>query len=225
MLPLDIGYEAFRQALEAIKPGWHRSDRGLIGPEGACVRLAQRHCVEGEGHVDVLFELNGANPTLTHLWDCVSGFGQTPLDRARIAAHIWSQTTAPALLELKYSKRGEFADHYHGHEANGFHGWHVIAGAVLGFGHGESAENLQKWWLKNSVLPTLSTALSDSLGEQSCPHGIKILFGGNDLAEVRVDGECHEDASLALRNLPWPRLTPIGFVRSYVVVLHREPSA
>jgi len=81
-------------------------------------------------------------------------------------------------------------------------------------------ERRQTWYLDNPVLPALSTALVDSLEERRCPHGLKIFFGCDGIAEVRLDGEYHESASTALANLGWPRLP--GFVRTYVLVLHRD---
>jgi uncharacterized protein DUF6348 len=215
-------YEAFLEVLNQCKPGWRVTERGLCGPEGDLVRLAQRHPSQAEGHVDVGFVLDTASPTRVELWDCVAGVGATPAARAQFAAHLWLQTAAAALLELKYSRRGEFADHYRGTDHNGFPAWHIICGAVVGFGKGESPGRLQRWWLENSVLPTVARALSSSLNEQSCPHGIKILFGGDGVAEVRLDGEEHHAASMAVAALAWPRLDPPGFVRSYVIVLHRE---
>jgi hypothetical protein len=176
-----------------------------------------------EGHVDVLFVLDEVAERRVALWDCVTGYGATPASRAQFAAGLWAQTTAVALLELKYSRRGQFADHYRGNDAGGFPGWHSIAGAIMGFGKGDSASKLQQWWLGNPILPTLAHALSDSMSEQDCPYGLKILFGGDNVAEVRVNGEQHEGASVALARLPWPRLDPAGFVRSYVLVLHRDP--
>jgi len=203
-------------------PGWHISESGLVGPKYARIRLSQHHESQSAGHVDVEFVLDETSPTRVQLWDCVSGFGAAPSDLALSAAHIWCQTTAAAILELKYSRRGEFASHYHGDDPNGLRGWHVIAGAILGYGQGDSADQLQQWWLEYPVLPALSPALHDALAEGACPRGFKLLFGGDDVAEVRLDGERHEVASAALANLPWPRLKLPGFVRSYVVVLHDE---
>jgi hypothetical protein len=84
---------------------------------------------------------------------------------------------------------------------------------------------LQEWWLANPRISVLATTLEPTLEEATCPHGIKILFGGDGIAEVRVDGDHHEAASVALRDLGWPRLVPAGFVRTYIVALHRERSA
>jgi len=217
-----ITYEAFQGVLNALHPGWSVTSDGLVGPGGAAVRLAQRHESSSVGHLDVQFVLDDSAARPTELWDCVAGLGATPADRARFAAGLWGQTTAGALLELKYSLRGQFADHYRGDDAGGFTGWHAIAGAIIGFGKGDSPHRLQQWWLDNPVLPTLARALQASMSEQGGPYGVKILFGGDGVAEVRVDGEQHAAASAALAGLPWPRLDPPGFVRSYVIVLHRD---
>lgn len=216
-------YAAFCDALNELKPGWIMTDEGLLGPENTRLTLAQHHGSSSDGHVDVLFEPDKNTPSASQLWDCVTGYGPTLEDKAKSAAYLWSQTTAGALLEFKYSGRGEFADHYHGNEPDGFQGWHVLCGAIVGFGHGDSPDILQQWYLKNPILPCLSLALSESLTEQTCPHGIKIFMGGDGIAEVRLDGERHEVASEALVNLDWPRLDPLGFIRSYLLVLHREP--
>src|SRR6185503_6125780 len=100
-----ITYEAFREVLNALRPGWDVTGDAIMGPDGAAVRLTQRHESRGEGHVDVLFVFDDASPRRVELWDCVAGYGATSADRARFAAHLWGQTTASALFELKYSRR------------------------------------------------------------------------------------------------------------------------
>jgi Family of unknown function (DUF6348) len=184
------------------------------------VRLAKRH-ESGDGHVDVQFvlDLNEASPI--SLWDCVTGFGSTSEEQAATAARIWAQTTAAALLELKYSGLGRFADHYHAGEPSGFPGWHAIAGPVMGYGRGESAGRLQKWWLENPLLSLLAPAMASAIPETG-PCGLKLFFGGDSTAEVRLDGDYHAAGSSALLALTWPRLQPAGFVRSYVVLAHPE---
>lgn len=214
--------DAFCNSLNLLKPGWQVVDGRIVGPDQEVVRLDNRHESENEGHVDVQFVLDENSQVEGHLWDCVSGFGATLEDKAKFAAYLWANTTAGVFLELKYSLRGEFADHYRGDQADGFCGWHVICGNVIGFGNEDSAKQLQQWYFYNPVLPVLSRLLSDSLSENECPHGIKILFGGNGVAEVRVNGETHEEASEALENLAWPRLQPPSFIRTYVLVIHRE---
>jgi hypothetical protein len=218
----SAAYQVFCDALNALKPGWQVTEGGLAGPDHAFVRFGEQHPSRSDGHLDVQFVPDERSGRESALWDCVSGFGPTPLERARTAAHLWANTTAPALLELKYSRRGDFADHYRGNEPSGLAGWHVISGPIIGYGHEDSPHKLQSWWLDNPVLPALSIALEGSIDDGTCPHGIKIFFGGDGIAEVRLDGEIHEAASRVLANLDWPRIQPAGFVRSYVLVLHRE---
>lgn len=57
---------------------------------------------------------------------------------------------------------------------------------------------------------------------QRALEGVKILFGGANIAEVRVNGEAHEAAPGMLRGLDWPRLEQPGFLRTYVIALYRE---
>jgi hypothetical protein len=220
----SITYEAFCAALNSLLPGWVLKGSAIVGPGGAAVRLAQRHDSSSEGHVDVQFVLNDGAARRIELWDCVSGYGETPAERARFAAGVWAQSTAAALVELTHSNQGQFADHCRGGDPDGFTGWHAIVGGIVGFGNDDSRSHLQQWWLQNPILPTLARALDDSIKEEECPHGLKILFGGDGIAEVRLNGEQHESASAALAALPWPRLKLAGFVRSYVLILHREPS-
>lgn len=212
---------AFQNALNALKPGWNFRDGAIYGPDGAVVRFSERHNADSNGHVDVEFVLDDQDPDSPRLWDCMSGFGATITECAHSAAHIWASTSGGALLELKYSRRGEYAAHFRGHESAGLIGWHCICSAVLGYGRGGSADVLQDWWLKHqTALPTIAPylrALSDN-----CPHTIKILFGAKDIAEVRVDGEIHEGASAALLALNWPRMEPPGFLRVFVIALHVE---
>ena len=213
---------AFCKALNSLQAGWQVSGREIFGPDGAKVRLTERHA-GGPGHADVQFIWGEGTPREVVLWDCVSGFGGNTVDLAETAAHIWSATTAGPLLELFFSRRGEFADHLCGGDRDGLSGWHVVAGAVIGYGaNSQNSELLQQWFLENPVLPALAKSLESSLDDTRAPHGIKVLLGGDSVAEVRIDGEIHEAASDVLAHLDWPRLHPASFVRSYFIALHRE---
>ncbi len=212
---------AFCGALNHLMPGWSVADEAVMGPDDVVIRFSEEHCADSDGHMDVSFGFRDSDPHGLRLWDCVSGFGETIADCASSAAHLWGATSAPALLELKYSRSGHFADHFHGHELNGLTGWHCICGAVMGYGTGGSGAALQDWWIsKQTVLPAISASLSDL--SDDLPHAIKIFFGGPDVAEVRVDGEIHERASSTLLSLDWPRMEPFGFLRVFVIALHRE---
>ena len=215
-VPFDV---AFAEALDAIKPGWRVDGEEVVGPDGVRLRFANRHPAASDGHVDVEFVLGEGRS----LWDCVAGFGESAVDKAQAAAHIWCSTSGGALLELKYSGRGEFADHYRGHESQGFAGWHAISGAIIGYGHGDAPDQLQRWWLAHPLLTRLSGVLGREVSEERAPHGIKILFGGDGVAEVRLNGDVHPAATQMLLDLDWPRIEPAGFVRSYVILLEPEP--
>jgi hypothetical protein len=136
--------------------------------------------------VDVQFVLDEAAPGDGNFWDCVAGYGETTAARAAAAGRLWAQTTGSAVLELKYSGTGQFADHYRGNDPGGLYGWHTIHGGIVGFGLGDSPDRLQEWWLSNPVLPALSRPLEGSLRDRECPAGLKIMFGGESIAEVRV---------------------------------------
>jgi hypothetical protein len=167
--------EAFQLELNTLKSGWVIQNGYLSGPEEVRLNFLQLHAAESPGHTDLEFVFQDASADFVHLYDCISGFGQTVEDQAKSAATIWASTTAPALLELKYSRQGKYADHYQFDDKYGFTGWHSICGAIMGYGHGESPQKLQDWWLNNPILPSLASVLNDSLDEQNAPYGIKIF--------------------------------------------------
>lgn len=211
----------FCSKLNELMSGWD-ADRGVIhGPDGALICFSDRHGADSEGHTDIEFILRSGDPLSPRLWDCVSGFGTTVSERVHSAAEIWGATSANALLEFKYSQRGQFADHFRGHDPQGILGWHCICSPVIGYGQGDTAQSLQDWWIsKHAVLPSISPCLHTLSNDR--PHSIKVFFGAQDVAEVRIDGDIHQDASDVLLSLHRPRLNPIGFLRVFVIALHRE---
>lgn len=223
MLPEAIAQfaPAFCSELNKLKPGWTIQNDIIRGPEDAAVRFCTLHLVSSPGHADVEFSFqDGASDSL-RLLDCVMGFGENIDECASSAAKIWGSTSAPALLELKYSRKGKYADHYFGHEPHGLKGWHSICSPIIGWGRGDGGKALQEWWLSTQqVLPAIAPALADLRGDQ--PHAVKILLGGQDIAEVRVDGQHHEAASAALLALNWPRQASPSFARAFAIAIHRE---
>lgn len=213
-----VGLEAFREKLEAMVPGWRVKEGRIVGPDGGEVRLARRHLRDVPVHVDVLFVLDAkAGPI--GLWDCVVGPGSTQARQAQAAAHIWSQTTGSALLELMYSE-GRFANRVDGDKPGGFRGWHAVHGHILGYGHGDSSYMLQKWLMDYPLLPALQEALGPDVARSPGPHGVKVLFGGDGIGEIALDGETHPEATRVLLALPWPRLDPPAVVRTYFILVH-----
>jgi hypothetical protein len=207
--------------LNDITPGWSAEGNGVHGPRNVGVELTDFHHEYGPGHVDIGFVLGCKSQNCQTIWDCVSGYGSSVLERVQSAAHVWVTCTAPVFLELIFSGRGDYAEHYHAADPEGLRGWHAIHGPILGIGQ-EGAEILQKWWLENPLLPLISRNTKNSdFGDLRYPHGIKLLFGGEDVAEVRIDGMRHEPASQALLLEKWPRVAR-SFVRGYILAMHPE---
>lgn len=206
---------AFAAALATVSPGWTIDGPRLVGPRGTSIGFEPLHD-GGPGHLDVGFTL----PSGAIISDCVVGIGTTPVEMAEAAARLWVATTATAVLELSLSGTGEFADHYRADDNEGFAGWHAIAGSMIGYGHGDSPQVLQEWLLAHPPLPLIASAIRPALAGSAGPHGVKLIFGGDDIAEVRLDGIVHEGASTVFRKLPWPRLTPLGFVRTFFLLAH-----
>ncbi len=78
-----------------------------------------------------------------------------------------------------------------------------------------------------ALAPALLAELAGPGGRR--PHGVKLFLGGragDDVAEVRVDGEVSEAASAALRALDWPRGERLCWARLFVLLTaHGEPLA
>lgn len=211
--------EAFCNALNAKRSGWKVRDDSVEGPDGIVIRFGDRHNEEHLGHMDVEIIFAEHVPDTIRFWDCTTGFGSDLATCAKNAAHLWASTTGSCVLELKFSRTGEFAAHFDPKDPTGLLGWHAVCSDLVGYGAGSKATELQKWWVDTQkVLPALSPALSDL---SHAPHGIKIFFGGEDTAEVRVDGNYHEAASKALAALDWPRNSEFSFLRAYVIAVHR----
>lgn len=211
---------AFGAALQSRVPGWKvRGDS--VKRRGMAITIS-RGAHSDPRHLDVacrLAILPAGHPGLN---DCVVGFGDTPGRIGATAAHLWASTTASALPERQDSRRGEFAEHYRGDDPSGLPGWHCIHGAIIGYGDGGHAADLQRWWLEHPLLPMLADVLGPELDPIAAPHGIKLLFGGEQVAEVSVNGVARPAASDALLRLDWPRRSPPAFVRSYVIALHPD---
>ena len=214
---------AFRDGLKSMKAGWKIRKGTLSGPLGARLLLRRSTHSDDPAHLDVLFEFPDRSGNPVRFLDCISGLGRSTADRARTSSKIWTHTSAPTLFELRYSLRGEFADHYGGTDPGGIPGWHSICAPIMGYGAPESAEALQTWWPTNPVLATIWAAIG-APPEVDAPLGMKVLFGADEVAEVRVNGEFHDRATDALLGMDWPRLEPAAFVRAYVIALHPDGS-
>jgi hypothetical protein len=94
--------------------------------------------------------------------------------------------------------------------------------AVFGF----RSAPLSEWVEGHHLLPALAAEVLPRLDERAL-HGVRIFFGGragDEVAEVRVDGEPVPAASAALRALAWPREEHLAWARCFLL-LTRDPDA
>ncbi|MFG3049363.1 DUF6348 family protein [Kitasatospora sp. NPDC048239] len=176
--------------------------------------VAVREHPGDDGHVDLGFVLHLGRADAPVVWDCTAGLGKTEEEKLANAVRMWATTTASALVELT-ERRGAHGDHYDHPELPG---WHAVQGpaAVFGFGN----ETLAGWLAEHRVLPALAPALLPELAGRPL-NGVKLFLGGkagDDVAEVRVNGEVCEAASTALRALDWPRGERLCWARLFVLL-------
>lgn len=184
------------------------------GPGTTAVAVREHPGIDGAGHVDLGFVLRLGRADAPVVWDCSAGLGKTEEEKLDNAVRMWATTTAAALVELR-ERRGEYADHADHAELPG---WHAVQGpaAVFGFGN----ERLAGWLAEHRVLPALAPALLPDLAGRQL-NGVKLFLGGksgDDVAEVRVNGEVSEAASAALRALDWPRGERLCWARLFVLL-------
>jgi len=128
-----------------------------------------------------------------------------------------------AMVEL-LEWRGLHGDHYAPGAAGGVPGWHAVQGPACVFGF-ESGP-LGDWLAENQLLPTVTDQVVPRLRDPVV-NGVRFFFGGrsgDEVAEVRVNGEPAPDASAALRRLPWPRGERLAWARCFVL-LAADPEA
>lgn len=202
---------------------WEAVDGLAKGPGSAAVALAAPHG-EGAAHLDLAFLLDAGRPQETAVTDCVAGFAVDSEAAVRRAVEVWASTTGVTLLEL-LAHNGRFAGHLHPSDADALPGWHGIHGGIVGWGTGDRHNAVQDWTLTHPLLPQLAPAFADGFGRDGL-IGVKIFFGGgtgDEAAEVRVDGEVHEQASKLLLGLDWPRVAEgSAYARTFVLLVHPE---
>ncbi|MFI5643975.1 DUF6348 family protein [Kitasatospora sp. NPDC051705] len=184
------------------------------GPGTTAVAVREHPGGDGSGHVDLGYVLHLGRADGPVVWDCAAGLGKTEEEKLANAVRMWATTTASVLVELA-DGRGVYADHADHPELPG---WHAVQGpaAVFGFGN----EHLAAWLAEHRVMAALAPALRPQLTGPG-PVGVKLFLGGkagDDVAEVRVDGEVSEAASAALRALDWPRGERLCWARLFVLL-------
>ncbi|WP_214108131.1 DUF6348 family protein [Acrocarpospora catenulata] len=202
---------------------WQVEGSLVKGPGSVAVMLGENHS-DHPGHFDLDFVFNVKRPADTTISDCVVGYGATAEQVADRAIQIWLETTGSALLEL-LAQDGSLATHMASDHPEGFPGWHVIHGGIIGWGTGENLETVQRWAVGNLLLPRLAPVLSGGF-ERDYLIGIKAFFGGGEgteTAEIRVNGVHHEAASQVLAGLEWPRPTDgMSYARTFILLVGNE---
>lgn len=218
---LERARRVVAERLTSLYKNWILQDGIVLGPGTLAVRV-EDHDRVGTNHLHIGFILNRDSAEVPVLWDCVAGFGTTSEEALDRAVETWAVSTAPVFLELLV-RDGSFAEHYHGDDPEGCPGWHVIHGPVMAFGKGAAPDELQWWVLQNPILPVVGPVTASNFKGPTL-NCVKLLFGfGNeDIAEVRVNGQCDERASASLRSLPWPRSRDVAFARVFFLFVHRD---
>ena len=203
-----------------------RVDGGLVQGPGPLAVITGDQCgARSHNHVDLGVVVTASDGTATTQWDCAVGLAADELVAIGQAVQVWSARTMPVFREL-FAQDGSFAEHYPAGDPDGIPGWHVIAGAFIGWGSGDAPFALQRWALGHPLLPRLPS-LPEAFDREEL-NGVRIFFGGvtgNDYAEVRVNGRVDHAASRELYEVPWPRTDKLATQSTYVLAVHRADHA
>ncbi|GAA4976678.1 hypothetical protein HD597_000549 [Nonomuraea thailandensis] len=217
---MKFALNAIAKRMASYGERWRVRDGMVWGPGDSAVVIRELDFDGGPAHLDLGIDLNAKNQEAPILWDCTSGVGGTKEASIKQAVEMWAMTAGAAFMELLY-QRGELAEHFQHDDPGGLQGHHVIHGPVGVVAMNGDVEPLTEWFAESQILPRLGGALAGSFDH---PHlnGVKILCGGDrdvKLAEVRVNGEVHEQASAILREFDWPRGAKFAYARTYLLVL------
>ncbi|WP_186767898.1 DUF6348 family protein [Streptomyces qinzhouensis] len=210
-----------RASLEASAPGVtlgaELKGNSLISPRGWAVSVAPpRH---GGGHHYDLVALPDVSvqPDVPCFLDCVVAMTEDP----RQAAEAWVQTAGACLLEL-LDPREHFASHAGPDHEHGVPGWNSITSGAVGFGlDADENRKMQTALLNANVLHRISDTFTEDL-ESPFFNGVTVFYGGRPgamEAEIRVNGERHDAASVAMAALDLPEPATFTAVRYYALLL------
>lgn len=216
--------ERLRETLAEIAPplvdGCQVHNGMLIGAPGWAVMALPNH-TDDPSHFDIGFaaSLESTQPSI--LSDCITGLGP-PHEAAAMMAHIWSQTSGACFAEM-LTRRGEYASHLDDSDSAGLPGWHSIVSGVLAYGPDSSSSGtLQAALLDHEVLRTLGVLLTPAL-DRSTHNAIKVFYQRapiSAVAEIRINGVPHPEASRALAELLWPEVAAPAIARFYAVAVN-----
>src|ERR1700761_1032126 len=159
----------------------------------------------------------GIQPDVPVFMDYVVAMNGNP----RHAAASWAQTAGACLLEL-LDRHGRYAEHDGPDDERGVPGFHAITPGSTTFGldPGEN-QRLQHALLEANVLHRVADSFTKDLYSPFF-NGIKVYWGGlpgKMQAEIRVNGDCNEEASAAMAALNLPEPSAFTAVRYYALLL------
>lgn len=164
-LSLRARAELVASALNQVREGWMAGDDGVVrGPGTVAVAVASNHTDEPR-HLDLEFILNVDRREETAIIDCMSGIAHDPRAAIEQAVHMWMSTTAAAVFEL-LDQTGEHAAHFPVGDPQGFPGWHMIGGTVLGWGQGTEVSSIRDWMARTTPWNALATAIEPGLNRR-----------------------------------------------------------
>jgi hypothetical protein len=197
-------------------------DGDVVRGPGTTAVAVREHADSTGGHVDLGYVLRLGEGEGPVVWDCTAGLGRTEEERLQNAVRMWRTTTASTVVEL-LDGRGMHGDHFPAGSPGGVAGWHAIQGPACVFGFRSTP--LGDWVAEHQLLPAVAESVLPRLTGRDV-NGVKFFFGGrsgDDVAEVRVNGEPVDEASAALRELPWPRGERLAWVRCFVLLAAEPP--
>jgi hypothetical protein len=210
-----------RASLEREAPGVTRGAElkgsALHSPQGWAVAVTRLH-LGSHLHYDLVAIPDWRiQPEVPMFADCVVAVNGDP----RSATDSWAQTAGMCLLEL-LDRQGRFAAHFGPDDEHGVPGFHMIASGATASGF-ELAENqrLQKSLRDANVLHRIAGTFTGDL-ESPWFNGVKVYYGGQPgdvQAEVRVNGDCHGEASAAMAALGIPEPAAFAASRFYALLL------
>jgi hypothetical protein len=192
-------------------------DGAIVRGPGSTAVAVREHPDTAGGHVDLGYVLALGRADAPVLWDCSAGLGKTEAEKLDNAVRMWATTTVATVMEL-LDGHGRYGDTFGPGRPGGVPDRHTVQGPACVFGFG--SESLAEWLGGHHLLPALAERLEPELSHPQL-NGVKLFLGGragDDIAEVRVNGEISEGASSALRSLDWPRGERLAWARLFVLL-------
>jgi hypothetical protein len=189
------------------------------------VEFSQPRPVIWTAHADIRFSLNPARPE-TQIDDCAVGWAETQEEAVEIAAHAWTQVTAPPVFSLLKCSPVYGAECFPIGDTYGLPGWNVFAGPYGLRGDPEEHQRLESHLHQYPLLPALTRPI---LGGFHRPYlNYFKLYRGYSGSEWFADGFVNgvRDPSLTdeLLKLPWPKITRFASASIFGVAYPEMPT-